>query len=161
MKLLFSLMGFFIFLSNADISEIRKLYPDAANSENSANFFLSKFSDINKDNDKVIVAYKGAAITISSKFIKKVFEKISNFKEGVKLVEFAVASEPNNIEIRLVRLSIQENVPIIVKYNKNKKEDIAFLLAHYKEQPTALRNYIKNFILYSKSFTSEEKRAVK
>jgi hypothetical protein len=161
MKLLLSIFCVLFSFSNLDLAEVRKLYPNAANSENTSKEFLSKFSDVTNDNSKVIVAYKGAAITISSKFIKKVSEKIKNFKEGAKLVEFAVASEPNNIEIRLIRLSIQENVPKIVKYNVNKKEDIAFLLAHYKEQSTALRNYIKNFILQSKSFTAEEKQTIK
>ena len=161
MKLLLSIFCVLFSFSNPDISEIRKLYPNAANSENASKEFLSKFADVTNESNKTLVAYKGASITISSKFIKKVSEKIKIFKEGTKLVEFAVASEPNNIEIRLIRLSIQENVPKIVKYNANKKEDIAFLLVHYKEQTSALRNYIKNFILQSKSFTAEEKQTIK
>jgi hypothetical protein len=161
MKLLFSIFFFLFSFSNPDISEIRKAYPNAANSENTAKDFFLRFSDVSNDSNKVVVAYKGAAVTISSRFIKKVSDKIKIFKEGAKLVEFAVASEPNNIEIRLIRLSIQENVPKIVRYNGNKKEDIAFLLAHYKEQPNALRNYIRNFMLQSKSFTTEEKQTIK
>jgi hypothetical protein len=161
MKLLFYILYFLFYFSNPDISEVRKGYPNAANSENTAKEFLLNFSDVTNDSDKVIVAYKGAAVTISSKFTRKVSDKIKIFKEGAKLVEFAVASEPNNIEIRLIRLSIQENVPKIVRYNRNKKEDIAFLLAHYKEQPTTIRNYIRTFILQSKSFTAEEKQTIK
>lgn len=114
-------------------------------------------SDITNQDDKVLVAYKGASITILSKYTKKVSDKIKNFKEGAKLVEYAVSIEPNSIEIRLIRLSIQENVPKIVKYNKNKSEDVAFILAHYKEQSKPLSTYIKSFILQSKSFSEKEK----
>ncbi|SFB01862.1 hypothetical protein SAMN05660845_1337 [Flavobacterium swingsii] len=161
MKLLLSIFCVLFSFSNPDISEIRKLYPNASNSEVTSKEFASKFSDITSESNKTLVAYKGASVTISSKFIKKVSDKIKVFKEGVKLVELAAGSEPNNIEIRLIRLSIQENVPKIVKYNKNKKEDAAFILAHYNEQSTALRAYLKIFILQSKSFSPDEKQTIK
>lgn len=76
------------------------------------------------------------------------------------MVEFAVASEPNNIEIRMIRLSIQEKAPKIVNYNKNKKEDKDFLVNHYKEQSGNLKTYIKNFMLQSKSFSTAEKQTI-
>lgn len=76
------------------------------------------------------------------------------------MLEFAVASEPNNIEIRLIRLSIQEKVPKIVNYNKNKKEDKDFLLEHNKEQSGNLKTYIKHFMLQSKSFSTAEKQTI-
>lgn len=161
MKFLFSIFCLLFSFSNPDISEIRKLYPNAANSEVTSKEFASKFSEITTGNNKTLVAYKGASVTIVAKFEKKISNKIKNFKEGAKLVEFAIESEPNNIEIRLIRLSIQENVPKIVKYNKNKKEDVAFILAHYNEQSNALRAYLKSFILQSKSFSFDEKQTIK
>lgn len=82
-------------------------------------------------------------------------------KEGAKLIELAITAEPNNIEIRMVRLSIQENVPAIVGYKKNIAQDKAFILQHYKEQPEALRDYIKNFMATAKSFSAQEKQAIK
>lgn len=161
MKLIFSLFVVLNFFNNPDISEIRKIYPNAANSESLSKELSSKLSNVTTESDKTLVAYKGASITLMSKFVKKIAEKINDFKEGAKLVEFAVASEPNNIEIRLIRLSIQGNVPKIVKYNSNKKEDKDFILAHYKEQSGALKEYAKNFILQSKSFSTTEKQTIK
>lgn len=161
MKFLLSFIYILFFFSKPDVSEIRKLYPNVVNSEANAKEFAAKLSDITNQDDKVLVAYKGASITILSKYTKKVSDKIKNFKEGAKLVEYAVANEPNSIEIRLIRLSIQENVPKIVKYNKNKSEDVAFILAHYKEQSKPLSTYIKSFILQSKSFSEKEKQTIK
>ncbi len=148
------------FFSNPDISEIRKAYPNVVSSEANAKDFVAKLAAVSNDDTKVLVAYKGASITILSKYIKKISDKIKNFKEGAKLLEFAVANEPNNIEIRLIRLSVQENTPKIVGYNKNKKEDVVFILAHYKEQTKALKDYLKSFILQSKSFSDKEKQAL-
>ena len=161
MKLLCSIFYLLFSFSNPDIAEIRKLYPNAASSEVTSKEFLSKLSEVTNESNKTLVAYKGSAVTISAKFEKKISDKIKSLKEGAKLVELAIGSEPNNIEIRLIRLSIQENVPKIVKYNKNKKEDAAFILAHYNEQSNALKVYLKSFILQSKSFSSDEKQTIK
>lgn len=160
MKVLFSIFLLLAFTNNPNLAEIRKLYPSAANSESNAKELAAKLADVTEDN-KTLLAYKGASITMVAKFKKKVSDKISNFKEGAKFIESAISSEPNNIEIRMVRLSIQENVPGIVNYKKNIKEDAAFILKHYKEQSNVLKEYIRSFILNSKSFSAEEKRTFK
>jgi hypothetical protein len=160
MKLFLSICLFLSFSNIPEITEIRKLYATVVVSENNAKEFASKLVDIEKADNKTLVAYKGASIVILSRFKKLISEKSKNFKEGAKIVEFAVASEPNNIEIRLIRLSIQEKAPKIVNYNKNKKEDKEFLLDHYKEQSGNLKAHIKNFMLQSKSFSAAEKQMI-
>ncbi len=161
MKTFFSLVWLVVFLGNPTLSEIRKAYPTAAATESSANEFAAKMAGIDTNDDKTLVAYKGASLAMTSKFKKKISEKISRMKEGAKLIELAITAEPNNIEIRMVRLSIQENVPAIVGYKKNIAQDKAFILQHYKEQPEALRDYIKNFMATAKSFSAQEKQAIK
>ena len=156
MKSFFSILLLLFFSNNPNLAEIRKAFPSAATSEISATAFAAKLDDVTAD-DETLFAYKGASITMISKFKKKVSDKISTFKEGTKLIESAVASKPNNIEIRLIRLSIQENVPGIVKYKKNIKEDVAFILKHFKAQNTVLKDYIRSFVSQSKSFSAEEK----
>jgi len=161
MKLLFSIILFFTIFSNPSITEIRKLYAAATSSETNAKEFLSKLADVDKNDNKTLLAYKGASIAIISKLEKKVSDKSKKFKEGVSYIEYAVQSEPNNIEIRLVRLSVQENVPKIVKYRGNKKEDKQFILDHYSEQTGALKTYIGDFMKQSKSFSAAEKQLIK
>jgi hypothetical protein len=160
MKSLFSFFLLFGLFNNPTIGEIRKLYPDAANSESNATVLATKLANISVNDDKTLLAYKGASMTMVAKFEKKLKNKINGLKEGAKLTEFAINSEPNNIEIRLIRLSIQENVPAIVKYKKNIKEDKYFLLKHFKEQSTSLKEYLKNFIMQSKSFSAQEKQTI-
>lgn len=161
MKLILSLIVALNIFSSPDIKEIRRMYPDAKNSESAAKELSLKLAKVDIDCDKTLVAYKGASITLLSKFSSNIADKVANFKEGSKLVELAVAAEPNNVEIRMIRLSIQENIPKIVNYRKNKKEDKDFILAHYKEQPNALKTYLKAYILQSKSFSLDEKQSAK
>lgn len=159
MKLLVPILLFF--LSTPDLSEVRKIYPNAAKTETAAKEFTSKMLALTDDSNKTLWAYKGAAYTLVAKFADNIPDKLSNFKEGAKLIDASAASEPNNIEIRMIRLSVQENVPRIVNYRRNREEDIDFILAHYKEQKGTLREYIRVFIQQSKSFTPAEKQNAK
>ncbi|KRD11314.1 hypothetical protein ASE21_06295 [Flavobacterium sp. Root901] len=161
MKLLLSLLLWINFAGTPDLASIRKMYTDVAKSETSAKEFTEKLAGVSASDDKVLVAYKAASILLDSKFADKLKNKIDRFKEGAKLLESTIKSEPNNIEIRMIRLSIQENVPGITGYKKNIKEDKKFIAAHYAEQNAALKDYLKDFVLQSKSFSEKEKQFVK
>ncbi|RXM48526.1 hypothetical protein [Flavobacterium sp. YO12] len=161
MKLLISLLLWINFVGTPDLASIRKMYSDVTKSETNAKEFTQKLSGVSNDDDKILVAYKAASILLDSKFEKKLRDKMDRFKEGAKLLEATIKSDPNNIEIRMIRLSIQEDVPGITGYKKNIKEDKAFITAHYAEQNTALKLYLKDFVLQSKSFSDKEKQFVK
>lgn len=161
MKLIFSLFLWIAFIGNPDLAAIRKMYSDVTKSEANAKEFTEKLAGINNNDDKILVAYKAASILLDSKFEKKLGEKINRFKEGAKLLESTIKSEPDNIEIRMIRLSIQEDVPGITGYKKNIKEDKKFITAHYAEQSAALKEYLKAFVLQSKSFSEKERQFVK
>jgi hypothetical protein len=161
MKSLISIFLFFSILNIPTIAEIRKIYRNAASSEANAADFVLKLNGVTTNGDMTMVAYKGASIAIKAKFEKKISNKISGLKEGAKLIELAITTNPNDIEIRMIRLSIQENLPAVVKYKKNIKEDVAFIVKQYKTQANPLKEYLKTFILQSKSFSTEEKQNLK
>ena len=159
MKLFISCL-FLLFLGKTDIAEVRKLYTDAAKSEANAKAFSVKLAEVpDNDPNKVLVAYKGCSLTLKSKFSGVLGDKISFMKEGAKLIDAAAAADPDNIEIRMIRLSVQESVPRIVNYRANKKEDKAVILKNYKEAGE-LKDYIRKFIAQSKSFTAAEKKSL-
>ncbi|MGO4772818.1 hypothetical protein ACEN2I_14245 [Flavobacterium sp. W22_SRS_FK3] len=161
MKLLLTLVLWINFVGAQDLASIRKLYPTVTKSEANAKEFTAKLTNVSNDHDKILIAYKGASILLDSKFEKKLQAKMDRFKEGAKLLESTIKSEPDNIEIRMIRLSIQENVPGITGYKKNIKDDKKFLTEHYNEQSNSLKEYLKSFILQSKSFSEKEKEFVK
>ncbi|MBZ4035837.1 hypothetical protein K6T82_13740 [Flavobacterium sp. 17A] len=161
MKLLISLLLFINFASTPDLASIRKIYPDVAKSEANAKEFVAKLAGVSHNDDKIIVAYKAASILVDSKFEKKIGEKIERFKEGAKLLEATIKSDPSNIEMRMIRLSVQEDVPGITGYKKNIKEDKKFIATYYSAQGAALKEYLKDFVLQSKSFSEKERQFVK
>jgi hypothetical protein len=161
MKLFFSFFLWFAFIGNPDLASIRKLYPTVTKSESNAKEFTAKLASVSDNDEAVLVGYKAASIVLSSRYEKKTQSKKDRFKEGVKLLEAAIKKEPNAIETRMIRLSIQEVVPPITGYKKNIKDDKKFLTEHYNEQSNALKEYLKSFILQSKSFSEKEKQFVK
>jgi len=161
MKLLMTLFLLVNFAGTPDLATIRKMYSDVAKSETNAKEFTERLSGVSNSDEKILVAYKAASILLESKFESIIGSKISRFKEGAKLLEATLKSDPNNIEIRMIRLSIQEDVPGITGYKKNIKEDKKFITTHYAEQSGALKEYLKDFVLQSKSFSEKEKQFVK
>lgn len=161
MKLLLSILLWVSFAGTPDLASIRKMYSDVSKSEANAKEFSGKLAGISSNDDKILVAYKAASILLDSKFEKKLRDKMDRFKEGAKLLESTIKSEPNNIEIRMIRLSIQENVPGITGYKKNIKEDKKYITEHYAEQSATLKEYLKDFILQSKSFSEKERQFAK
>ena len=67
-------------------------------------------------------------------------------------------SNPNNVEARLIRLSIQENTPKLLKYKANIDADKKQILLLFDKQSSDLKEYIKNYVKQSKIFTEAEKQ---
>jgi len=155
----------FLFLSviafqNVTLSEARKAYATAnANKQNALNFYneLKNYSG----NNQTILAYKGAALALQSKYVGTKESKKENFTKGVGYIENAIKAEPNNIEIRMIRLSVQENIPKMLKYKMNINEDKNSILKSYNSQNTEIKQLIKSYSKSSKSFTVIEKNQLK
>ena len=142
-----------------ELKELRADYPKANSDEVITNTLHEKLSSFSNEENKTVVAYKGAVATLKAKFAKGLKNKKTYFKKGAELLEFAVSSNPNNIEIRCLRLGVQENSPRIVGYKNNMDEDKQFLLDHYKStSDKEVQNFVKGYILLSDLFTDAEKQ---
>jgi hypothetical protein len=95
-------------------------------------------------------AYKGGLKMKKSSYMQGVTKKLSLFKEGRQLLEQSIQLYPNNPEFRFIRLTIQENAPKILKYNKNTIEDKKIVIAGYKKMGSSTRAYIKDYARSSK-----------
>lgn len=143
---------------STDINTVREAYKEAAQDDTKIEAFNKLLTNISKSDNLTLVAYKGAAITLMAKNEKKIKDKKSLVIEGVSYVEYAIKKAPNNIEIRFIRLGIQENTPKILKYKSNIEEDKKFIIKQFKNISSSnLRNHIKDYILQSKAFSDEEK----
>ena len=100
MKFIASILCLFV-LASADLSEIRKLYPDASTSRENANAFHEKLAAVaDSDANKVLVAYKGASETLLSKYGNTIGKKTRHMKTGARLIDAAVAAERTPLDQR-------------------------------------------------------------
>ena len=161
MKSFLFFISLFVFSVNLNINVVRNDYKAAAASKTKANLFNDYLKGVSKKDDKRLVAYKGAAITLIAKHKKGIIKKTLTFKEGIEWIEFAIKKEPLNIEIRFVRLSIQQNSPKLLGYNKNIKGDKNFILKNFKAiKSNKLKKYLRSYIIDSNKFTQKEKSII-
>lgn len=147
--------------TSQDLMRIRTQYPKAQKSEELTIELDKALDQVSSNSDPVLIAYKGAVKTLMADFAKKVKDKKDYFKQGVELLESSLNSEPQNIEIRYLRLSIQEHAPKFLKYHDNITEDKAIILINYSSiSPKSLKTIIKEYILTSENFDEAEKNSL-
>ena len=137
--LFFSIKSFAFAL---DLEYIRNNYEKAASDKKLCKEMIV---ELEKSTPTAVhLAYLGGLQTIWAKHTRNPFSKWSTFKKGKATIEKAVKSDADNIEIRYVRLSIQQNCPVFLGYTKDIKDDEEFL-KKYKESgiPVRLQNLIK------------------
>lgn len=154
--LIFSVFSFF----QSDLESLRNSYAKANMSNENAKNFI-ELAEKKSSSDPVTSAYKAAAKVLEAKVTTEKNKRKSFVKSGATSLESIIKSNPNNAELRVIRMSVQENIPKIVGYNKNLKEDKTFLLANYAKQNPELKNYIKKFIEQSKTTSAAEKASLK
>lgn len=160
MKLMFVfLLSIFSFFQS-DLESLRNSYSKANSSNENAKNFIA-LAEKKSSSDPVISAYKSASKILEAKVTTEKNKRKSFVKSGATALESTIASNPNNIELRVIRMSIQENLPKIVGYNKNLKEDKTFLINNYSKQNADLKSYIKQFAVQSKTMTASEKASFK
>lgn len=158
MKSLLFASLFFLLLFSTNIKEVRKMYPLAMEDSGITDELYKDLSNVSEADNIILYGYKGAILTLKAKHAKSIKEKKNFFKEGVGIIESALASNPDNIELRFIRLSVQENAPKIIKYNTKIEEDKNFILKNLdKLDNNSVKTLIRDYIRTSKLFTEVEK----
>ncbi len=158
MKLIFSFLTAFILFFQSGLESLRESYAKANSSNANTEEFIS-IAEKTSGSDAVIQGYKAAAKIMEAKITKN--NRKALVKSGATSLEAIIKSNPNNAELRVIRMSVQENIPKIVGYNKNLKEDKTFILYNYSKQNSALKTYIRKFAMQSKTMTAAEKNSLK
>ncbi|SHI61248.1 hypothetical protein [Pseudozobellia thermophila] len=145
--------------SSVDLEKIRKAYQRVEGNETSIKDLYETLEPVKKQDRALLVAYKGAATTMMAKFAKGIKDKRTFFNEGKELLEFSVNAEPSNVEIRCIRLSVQENAPKILGYTKNIDEDRTYIIKNYNAmEDRGAKAFVKGFVSRSQSFTDAQKQ---
>lgn len=157
MKTILILLTFAVASISNDLSALRKLYPKAADNKENAESFCNIAFGL-KSEDALVLGYKGAAYTLQAKFDRALLKKKENFIKGVEMLEQSIEKQPANIELRVLRMSIQENSPKFLNYNTKLEEDKKMIVSQFSNTKSEVRTFVVNFIENSNSFSAEEKK---
>ena len=141
-------------LQAQSLEKVRVAYTTASDSKENAVAFVELMANA-PTTDVVLSAYKGASKMILAKYGGN---RIALLKEGKPLLENALKQQPQNAELHLIRLSVQEHLPKVVPYRNDITDDKDFILAHYAQQTRELQKYIAGFVKKSKVFNDGEKK---
>lgn len=144
----------------AQSEQMRIAYFEAGISDDGIKKFYNSAQSYS-ENTPIDKAYKGVAIAMYASLASGVDQKFEYFNRGKALLEKAVADDWYNAEIRFLRFSVQAEVPFIVGYSSNLKEDayvvIDALEKKYIDQNSYFwKNAIK-FMLSSDELNNDQK----
>jgi hypothetical protein len=122
MNSLFAVLFLFMGFSEAQIvmEEFHQL-----KSEIEEAVFITKYR---KETCISVQAYVCAVEMKQAEYVFNPFTKLKIFKKTKRKLNLLIDTNPKNIDLRYIRLLLQERTPSILRYNDTIEEDKAFLL---------------------------------
>ncbi len=141
------------------ISEIRTLYIRSSSDEDTCEQLITMLEPFNETNNCLLAGYRACATMMLANYKINPLVKYSNFKAGKKLLEQCINVNPNNIELRFLRLAAQCNTPGFLKYNKSIESDKNFLIDSINAlNDFQLKELITTFLSNSELLSQIEKQ---
>ena len=132
----------------ADLQKIRNQYVLASSDESIHTRLTETLRAVNEESP-VLFGYKAANYMMSAQFTYNPYSKYRYFKDGKTMIEKIIGTNPNNIELRYLRLSIQLNLPDVLDYSANIEGDTQFLLQKYSSlTDTNLKARIRDLLIH-------------
>jgi hypothetical protein len=154
------LLVYFVFLfgqPGTDLTAIRENFKKSADSKAAADDFHTLLQDYNKSNP-TILGYQASSKMVKARYEQGKEKKKKLFTEGAKVLAELIDSNPSNVEIRLIRLAMQEHSPKVLKYKSEIANDKSQIILLYSKQSSGLKSLIKDYANQSKVFSEIEKK---
>ena len=166
MKLMLLMVSLFIHQpaqTTPSLVEVRRLYQNSADSEDSLKKLSGILATIDNNSPEIVyLSYKGAATMMKAKYQINPFAKMDSFKNGKAIIEAALNKDTTAIEARYLRFTIQTNLPSFLNYSSNITNDKAFLLSNYPQiKDEELKKIIFHYLSTSKFCTEVELKKIK
>ena len=116
---------------NSDLNEVRTSYSKAVLDKKICKKMIEEL-ELSKEKSVIDLAYLGAYQTIWANHVFNPLSKLATFRKGKNNIELAISKEPENVEMRYIRFSVQKNAPSFLRYNSHLKEDKDFLVKNKK-----------------------------
>lgn len=124
--LLISVVFVFISFNATGLDVVRANYNKLVSDKDLCKKMISELAET-KDNSATHLAYLGGLQTIWANHVFNPISKLNTFKEGKKNIDQAIKKEPDNVELRFIRLSVQKNAPSFLGYKSNIIKDTEFI----------------------------------
>lgn len=153
-------------IATEGLSYYRKLLIEAENNKYAAKLFLEKTEKLATSNDIIFTGFKAMANIMMCKHDMNPITRIGYFNKGKSMLEYAISKEPDNIELIFYRYTVQVNVPSVLGYKSNLKDDKIKMINYIVSQKsvakkdTELYNNIKSYLLNSSYCTNDEKKLI-
>lgn len=106
----------------AQPDNIRYSYLNARNADGIKNFLtLSEKLNLYVPAEK---AYRGVALAMYADIADGVYAKLDYFNRGKDLLEASILEQPQNAEIRFLRLTVQAEAPFMLGYSSSIEQDV-------------------------------------
>lgn len=101
--------------------------------------------------------YEAAFHMFMAKHTGNPIKKMGYFNGGKKMLEQQIKTDPNNIELRFIRLCIQYYIPAYLGYRDNIEQDKDFLVSNlYKLKDEKTKDMLFNYLKGAKMYTEQE-----
>lgn len=128
-----------LFLNISILDEVRTNYNKLAADKELCKKMILELEET-KNNSDIHLAYLGGLQAIWANHVFSPISKLKTFNKGKKNIEKAIEKEPDNVELRFIRLSVQKNAPSFLGYQSNIKEDIEFIKNNRSEIKSDILN---------------------
>jgi hypothetical protein len=135
-------------INNSELINLRSQFYEASINEAKIDVFISLIKTHKTDGDAIIKGYKAMSYMLLSKNCWNPYNKFSYFKNGKELLEESIITDQNNVELRFLRLCIQQSLPSFLKYSDQINSDLEFLTNNWSNlEDVDLKNRIQNYYL--------------
>ena len=152
-----------IALANDSATEkLRVWYVEAVDNESKIESALSLIKEISVDHP-IVLAYQGAFEALKAKHVWSPYTKLECLNQGQNILRKAIQKDPDNVEIRFLRFSINHYLP---DFLRDSSELILDKKTIYQNIETSIKNgltskvvhTIAQFMIDSKRCTFKEKQ---
>lgn len=133
--------------------QTRNKFENANKSEADCNLLLSAVKNYTLESNAVYYGYLGAAETIHAQFSMNPYTKLSRFNSGKEKLEAAIAKQPQSMELRYLRFTVQSGAPSFLGYNTQLAADKKFLLDGLRNLSATDYDLYKRIAAYLKQST--------
>ncbi|OAQ42074.1 hypothetical protein A5893_02875 [Pedobacter psychrophilus] len=151
-----------LFVQANNLDQIREDYIACITDSDKADKLCDQLAEV-KNPSAVIMAYLGSVQAIKAKHAWNPVSKMSYLSKGFDTINKAVAKDPNQLEVRFLRFSLQYYVPSFLGYSNNLMTDKNIIVSILKNSHVSklninediLKNMV-NFMIDSKKCSPQE-----